>query len=277
VTNANARNRTKTLLTLAAVAMVTVVFTATPAHAQLTPQLGILDLNANGGINPATGAPWAAGDKYRFAFTSSELTDATSSNITTYNDFVQNLANASSLNIGAAQGVAWNVIASTANTTARDNTSTNIGVNGTGETIYLLDGSTIVSEDYEDLWNGDGGATQPRINKTEELGNPINISHGSVWAGTFRNAYPDANYGTQDTFKGPLGSVDESMGGLYSPANGTQWIWRFNFTTDTELPIYALSDPLMVTGPAAAPEPSTLFLSLLGLVGLLAFRRRRNR
>jgi hypothetical protein len=31
-------------------------------------QLGVLDLDANGGINPNTGNPWQAGDRYRLAF-----------------------------------------------------------------------------------------------------------------------------------------------------------------------------------------------------------------
>ena len=37
------------------------------AGGELTSELGILDLTANGGINPATGAAWASGDTYRLA------------------------------------------------------------------------------------------------------------------------------------------------------------------------------------------------------------------
>ena len=41
--------------------------------AGLACELGVLNLvEANGGINPATGNPWAAGDTYRLAFVSSK-------------------------------------------------------------------------------------------------------------------------------------------------------------------------------------------------------------
>jgi len=51
------------------------------ANAALTSQLGILDLTANGGINPATGFAWEAGDTYRFIFATST---GTSCNIHRY-------------------------------------------------------------------------------------------------------------------------------------------------------------------------------------------------
>jgi hypothetical protein len=198
---------------------------------------------------------------------------------------VQNAANASSLNIGAAQGVTWKAIASTAAVTARDNTSTNIAVDGTGEAIFLLNGTTIVADDYVDLWStGD-----KFFNKTEELTTPPQGGapplgtnyYSSVWAGTYRNAYPDANYGTQDTYSGggPLGDPDGvAMGGLWSPQGGTQWIWRFGMPTDTQLPLFALSEPLTITDDAAGvPEPSTFLLAALGLLGLGWYGRRRRR
>jgi len=72
------RNRFQVVLAIAAVAMALFVGTA---NAALTTELGILNLAANGGINPATGAAWAAGDTYRFAFTSSGVTTATSTDI----------------------------------------------------------------------------------------------------------------------------------------------------------------------------------------------------
>ena len=122
------KNSTTRLIAILATALF-----AGPAPAGPSGQLGILDLSANGGINPATGAPWATGDTYRFAFITSASTTAESSDITTYNTWVQGLADASSLNIGTAQGVTWNVIGSTDTVDARDNTSTNPEEDGTGE------------------------------------------------------------------------------------------------------------------------------------------------
>jgi hypothetical protein len=80
-----------------ALAAIAVVGMALHAHAQLEGQLGILDLTANGGNNPATGAAWQAGDQYRIVFTSSTTTQATSTDIATYDAFVQGLADAASL------------------------------------------------------------------------------------------------------------------------------------------------------------------------------------
>jgi len=252
------RNSFSAVLTLAAVAMCLLAGTAS---ADLVTELGILDLTANGGNNPATGNPWGAGDTYRFAFTSSGLTTATSPDINYYNTFVQNLANASPLNVGAAQGATWKAIASTASVDARDNTSTNIAVNGSGEAIYLLDGTTIVATDYAHLW-GSGGPSvglpdghTNAINKTELLTTPSNAgtTWGDVWTGTHRYAYPDSNYGTEDaTGAGPLGDPDrDAERGLWPATSGTHWIWRWGGPTDYELPIYALSDPLTVTDDSA--------------------------
>ena len=36
----------------------------------------------------------------------------------------------------------------------RDNTLTNTNLNGTGESVFLLDGSTLIAKDYADLWDG---------------------------------------------------------------------------------------------------------------------------
>ena len=240
----SATKRIRNVFTLALVAL-----TVSSASAQLSCQVGILDLTANGGINPATGNPWKAGDKYRFIFTSSGVTPATSSDINDYNTFVQNLANASPLKIGAAQGVTWKVIASTAAVHARDNTSTRIEVNGTGEAIFLLNGSTRVFTNYVDMWSTHPAAVV--INKTENLGTPYYTDWGSVWSGIYRNAYPDAKYGTASA-NDELGASDgTAVGGLYSLGTGTQWIWRFGFATSKELPVFALSNPLTVQAPHA--------------------------
>ena len=218
---------------------------------QLAGQLGILDpavFTANFGKNPATGNTWQAGDTYRFVFTTSAITQATSADIATYNALVQGLANASSLGIGAAKGATWKALVSTATDYARDNTATNIALNGTGEAIYLLDGKTKVFNNYVHMWSTH--STGVVINRTEELGTPFNTDYGSVWSGIHRNAYPDPNYGTASANDG-LGAVDgTAMGGLYSGGTGTQWIWRFGFPTTKELPIFALSMPLTVVSTA---------------------------
>ena len=235
------RNRFKTVLTLAFAAMAIV---AGPAQA-LECQLGILTAETLAGNNPATGAPWALGDQYRFVFHTSATTTATSADIATYNAWVQGLANASTAyDIGADEGVTWKVIGSTATVHARDNTSTNPTVE-TGHAIFLLDGSTVVAKDYADLWDG---SIQHIINITEQ---------GVVyaywpWTGTKTNG--TARTGGSDG--NPLGSTGEV--GQANASSTTDWIWRV-WTMDpptNQMPMYALSDPLVIVGPTDPNIPS---------------------
>ena len=76
-----------------AAALAVVLMISSSASAVLVSQLGVLDLSANGGINPATGNPWQAGDTYRLAFVTSATRNATSTDINDYNSFVQGVAN----------------------------------------------------------------------------------------------------------------------------------------------------------------------------------------
>ena len=61
--------------------------TAEPAHCDC--DLGVLDTEANGGINPNTGVAWVVGDTYRLVFCTEDVYQATSTNIDVYNAYVQ--------------------------------------------------------------------------------------------------------------------------------------------------------------------------------------------
>ncbi len=230
---------------------------------ELAGELGILDLDANGGNNPATGEPWAAGDQYRFAFLSSTGTQSTSNDINTYNAFLQGLADASSLDLS---GATWKVLGSTDAVDARDNTETNPGEDGTGVAIFLLDGSTIVANNNGDLWDGN-------------IDNPLNLfedgvtsGQGDVLTGTNTNGTKRSRHlGGSD-----LPDYKVTIGRAHV-ANG-QWMVVYNTSPTNSRPIYGLSDPLTVTaGGAAVPEPSTFVLAALGLLGLAWYGRRRRR
>jgi hypothetical protein len=121
--------------------------TVTPAPL-LAGELGILDVTANGGINPATGKAWKAGDRYRLVFVTAANTRAASADLGTYDAFLQRVAGAAGI------GGTWKVLGSSSTVDARDHTSTHPDVNGKGEPIFLLDGITRIADNYEDLWDG---------------------------------------------------------------------------------------------------------------------------
>jgi hypothetical protein len=205
------------------------------AQADLECELGILDLTANGGNNPATSAPWAEGDTYRFAFFTSVARTAEEPNIVVYNDWAQGLANdTTAYDIGVNEGVVWKIIGSTSAIDARDNTSTNPTVE-TGCAIYLLDGSTLVASDNADLWDG---SIDHIIDRTEQGA----LFTWWPWTGTYLDGIkaPDSPGG-----RGALGYGDVSQG---RSDVTTEWIWRTN-TSDgaaTLHNMYALSDPLVI-------------------------------
>jgi hypothetical protein len=202
-------------------------------------------LTANGGINPATSAPWAEGDTYRFAFFTSQTTDAVSADISTYNAWVQSLADATTIyNIGSLYGATWKAIGSTDAVDARDNTSTNPGVNGTGEAIFLLDGSTVVANDYADLWDG---AIQNIINITEQG----TISTHWPFTGTYLDGTEAPGHGSSFGALGDGGEIHQGRSDIT-----TEWIWRVwtGAPATSQLQMYALSDPLVIVAPA---DPNT--------------------
>ena len=232
----NTRNRARTVLTLAAVVMA--VFAGPAQAGPLESELGILTPDTLAGNNPATGAPWAVGDQYRFAFHTSAKTTAESADIATYNAWVQGLANATTVyDIGADEGVTWKAIGSTNAVDARENTSTNPTVES-GHAIFLLDGSTLIASDYADLWDGE---IQHIINLTEK---------GTEWAHwPWTGTMIDGTARTGGSNGNPLGSTGEVGQGNASVT--TEWIWR-TWTMDppgTLLPMYALSDPLVIGSP----------------------------
>ncbi|MCP4933196.1 MAG: PEP-CTERM sorting domain-containing protein [bacterium] len=182
------------------------------------------------------------GDQYRLAFVTSTTRDATSSNIADYNDFVSAAANAvPSL---AALGTTWTAIASTATggsvlVNAKDNTSTDDSPAGNnGVPIYLVDGSTIIADHYDGLWDG---SLDHALNMTETGGAP---SEFSIWTGTLGNGAGEPGNGLGGGgFGGVTGQFKTSL----------LWTEGFPVSYGDELHLYGISGTLTV---AAVPIPA---------------------
>ena len=211
------------------------------SHAQ-TGELGILNLSANGGMNPNTGAAWEIGDTYRLIFVTSGTRNAVSTVIGEYNAFAQAAANASTLNsmtnVDLSNGT-WNVVASSETVNARTNTSTT----GTdGEAIFLIDGSTIIATSYADFWDGHAVGTQD-INR-DENGNLV--PDGQVWGGTQPGGGTVADRWLGTVIPSGPGPQLRVERGVTNPNTPGRWIQQFNNHPTSMLRLYALSDPLMI-------------------------------
>lgn len=192
------------------------------------------------GTNPATGLAWGPGDTYHLVYVTTNTTDAQSTDISTYNAFVQADAN------GAGMGDAsWFVVGSTATTDAKYNAVI------VGPVINVFDG-VVVGLDAADFWDLVFGSASP----TTLAGTNANVHFGTLGGGTA--ALPNDVLGAED------GSVRIEWTGW------TNWATAYRNESTSDLkPLVAVSEAITII-----PEPGSL--ALLGLGGLLVFRRRRS-
>ena len=113
-------------------------------------QAATTEVSADWSLTP-TGL--AAGDQFRLLFLSSTKRFGSAPDIATYNTFVQGLAAAGHADI-QSYSTGFRVVGCTADTDARDNTSTTYTSTDKGVPIYWLNGAKAADE-YEDFYDGD--------------------------------------------------------------------------------------------------------------------------
>ena len=114
-----------------------------------TPALAQTRVPEEWGLTP-TGL--TTGDQFRLLLLTSTKRTGASSDIASYNTFVQNLAAAGHADIRAYSSV-FRVVGCTAAVDARDNTSTTYTSTAKGDSIYWLSGNK-VADNYEDFYDG---------------------------------------------------------------------------------------------------------------------------
>ncbi len=215
---------------------------------------------AHAGIVLTTPAGLAPGDQFRFVFVTDGTTTAASTDITTYDTFVQSQAGGATYN-GLA--VTWLAIGSTSTVNAIDH------IGQTDTPVYLVDGTMVTtSTTATGLWSGSLiHAINEDINGLPPPPpNPIFFGT-QLWSGTSDTG--ESNPG----FAGPLGNFLVAVGN-YEASSGS-WINTGGFiSNNAQLHIYGISAVLTVV-----PEPPSILLLGVGgvLKAALGWTRRHRR
>lgn len=255
------------------------------ASAQLSGQYGILDLTANGGINPNTGLAWAEGDQYRLAFHTDETIDATSSDPAVYDDFATAQANLSTLGNGAIQtSTGWTAmvyvntdetldqgVSPVSSPVVRSGTDEQTGaeIGGAGVPVYAMDGTTCIARNNSDIYNSwsnpfDGDTTirlSSGSTNTDSEGNEV-VASQNVNYSPFLDQYglgDSANVHGKNVWTGGFGAAVNPLGNSPDPDGQVRGSWgssnannggrtwnRFQSATTASQSVYAISELLTV-------------------------------
>lgn len=266
----------RTLFTIAVLAMA--VMASSTSVAEVVGELGILDVTANGGINPNTGLPWAVGDQYRLAFHTDATINAISNDPAVYDDFVTAQAALNPALVGSTwtamlwvntdgtqeQGVG--PISSPLDRSGTSDQTGGAGIGGAGVPVYAMDGTTCIARNNADIYNGwsnpfDNDTTLRLASGSTNLdsdGNPVTASQ-SVHYSPFLDQYglgDTANVHGADVWTGGFGGHVNAAGDTPSEvrtshgssnANNAGRTWnRFNRDNTDSKSLYAISEILTI-------------------------------
>ena len=245
---------TKKLTILAAlIALVATIYAfgaTTPQEALAAGHVEYVPLDWS--LKPADIGP---GERFRLIFLSSTKRNAASSDIETYNTFVQNQAAAGHANI-QDHASRFRVVGCTQAVDARDNTGTN--TNGSGVPIYWVGGNKVADSDadfYDGSWDDEA-------NDRNELGND---AHDTSQTGNY--TWTGCSHDGTKSFSGQslaLGKNAVQWGRLNASSNGPIQGTGSTLSTSSR-PFYALSPVFQVPSmnasrlsPTGAPHPGKI-------------------
>ena len=200
-----------------------------------------------------------AGDEYRIVFVSSQRIDGQSVEPSTYDSFVQTLADEAP--VVGGWNLDWRAMVGTVDTSIREHTETDPQITQ-GVPIYRIDGE-LFFPNYDLMWNDVGARPQPpffpddliplNINELGEEVTELSEREREIHAWTF--LLEEETHGT-----GIVGGLSDLAFNLGSR--------RRVF----ESHVYAISDVIV-----AVPEPGNLAMMTTLILALLSFRVRNKR
>ena len=226
------------------IAVTGAVATAGPAT-----ELGPTEVPLNWSLKPSG---LGVGDEFRLLFVSSTTRNAASTDIATYNTWIQNRAAAGHADIRDYSDT-FRVVGSTAAVDARDNTETAYTSSDKGVPIYWLGGNK-VADQYEDFY--DGGWDE-EVNRKDEDGNASSLTQ--IWTGS-NDSGTEAFAGTTSR---ALGKEIVAQGSLNHATLGPVGNSAANGGKNSSRPFYGLSAVLRVvpTPPTVVPADWSLIPS----------------
>ena len=197
----------------------------------------------------------AAGTQFRLLFLSSTTSGGSSTDIATYNTFVQGLAAAGHADI-RTYSAGFRVVGCTAAVDARDNTKTTYTTTDKGVPVYWLNGAKAADE-YEDFYDG---SWDDEANDKNESGTDAHDTSVST-------NYPitGCNHDGTESFSGStsraLGASRVRSGGLNSSVSDVGPLHHGNSATTLNVtrPMYGLSAVFQVAAAVVVPNNPPAF------------------
>lgn len=206
-------------------------------------------------VAPAGLAP---GDTFQLVFVTSTTTTATSTTISYYDDFVNDVADSAGLGTYNGASVSWLVLGSTASSSANSTEPTTDTA-----PIYTLNGVEVAAN-ASALWSGS-------LSAPIDINQDGSVDNEDVWTGT--NAGGGVAYGIFPLGPSTFNTCCSGIG--IDRFTNSNWTLSGEDEATGTFALYAIS-PVLTVPDLPAPEPATAAVLGVGLAGLAVARRRRT-